>query len=77
MVVVNMAEDVLRLLPKGTHDPAMFIKPTEMKELFEESDLAIGPSAGLGPRGLDRKLDFTFGPVPFKTIQYMGIGWKA
>ncbi|SFF72535.1 bifunctional 2-polyprenyl-6-hydroxyphenol methylase/3-demethylubiquinol 3-O-methyltransferase UbiG [Roseobacter denitrificans] len=27
---ITMAEDILRLLPKGTHDPDMFIKPGEL-----------------------------------------------
>ena len=28
---ITVAEDLLRLLPRGTHDPAMFIKPAELR----------------------------------------------
>jgi 2-polyprenyl-6-hydroxyphenyl methylase/3-demethylubiquinone-9 3-methyltransferase len=35
-----------------------------------------GPLTGLGPRGLDRRGDFTFGPLPLKTILYMGVARK-
>ena len=30
LATITIAEDVLRLLPKGTHDPQMFIKPAEL-----------------------------------------------
>lgn len=30
LATITMAEDVLRLLSRGTHDPATFIKPREL-----------------------------------------------
>jgi len=31
---------------------------------------------GLGPRGMNRRFDLIFGPLPLKTILYMGIARK-
>ena len=73
---VTVAEDLLRLLPKGTHDPALFIKPGELASGLRDAGLDVGPTKGLGPRGLTGRFDFTFGPVPTKSIIYMGIARK-
>jgi 2-polyprenyl-6-hydroxyphenyl methylase/3-demethylubiquinone-9 3-methyltransferase len=73
---ITIAEDMLRLLPRGTHDPAMFIKPKELRAAFQGVGLVPGPITGLGPRGLNRRLDLTFGPLPTTAILYMGIACK-
>ncbi|MEX0365018.1 MAG: bifunctional 2-polyprenyl-6-hydroxyphenol methylase/3-demethylubiquinol 3-O-methyltransferase UbiG [Ruegeria sp.] len=73
LATITVAEDILGLLPKGTHDPAMFIKPAELRIALTRAGMTPGPETGLGPRGLTRRLDFTFGPLPTKTIIYMGI----
>jgi 2-polyprenyl-6-hydroxyphenyl methylase/3-demethylubiquinone-9 3-methyltransferase len=73
LATITIAEDVLRLLPKGTHDPKMFIKPVELRGALSKAGLVPGPQTGLGPRGMNRRGDFTFGPLPFKTIIYMGL----
>jgi 2-polyprenyl-6-hydroxyphenyl methylase/3-demethylubiquinone-9 3-methyltransferase len=73
---ITIAEDVLRLLPRGTHDPAMFIKPKELRAAIQGAGLVPGPITGLGPRGLNRRLDLTFGPLPTTAILYMGIACK-
>lgn len=70
--VITMAEDILGLLPKGTHDPEMFIKPGELRRVLDAEDLEVGKLTGLGPRGLSRKGDFTFGRLPGTAIIYMG-----
>ncbi|MEM6372913.1 MAG: bifunctional 2-polyprenyl-6-hydroxyphenol methylase/3-demethylubiquinol 3-O-methyltransferase UbiG [Pseudomonadota bacterium] len=69
---ITVAEDFLGLLPKGTHDPAMFIKPSELVTAMTRAGLSGGVQVGLGPRGLNTRLDFTFGPLPLKTVMYMG-----
>jgi 2-polyprenyl-6-hydroxyphenyl methylase/3-demethylubiquinone-9 3-methyltransferase len=76
LVTVTMAEDVLGLLPKGTHDPAMFIKPAELTRAMQGTGLVPGPMTGLGPRGLNRRGDFTFGRVPLRLVIYMGLARK-
>lgn len=76
LATITMAEDVLGLLPKGTHDPEMFIRPAELTRDLAAAGFILGPQTGLGPRGLNRRFDFTFGPLPLKTVIYMGTATK-
>ena len=76
LAVISLAEDLLRLLPKGTHDPDLFIRPGDLRRAMQGAGLAPGPVTGLGPRGLDRRLDFVFGPLPLTAILYMGMARK-
>ena len=75
-VTITIAEDILRLLPRGTHDPDLFIKPAEMRAALTEAGLEPGRFTGLGPRGITRRGDLTFGRLPLTTIQYMGLARK-
>ena len=76
IATITVAEDILRLLPRGTHDPAMFIKPRELRSAMQGAALVPGAMTGLGPRGINRRLDLTFGPLPVTAILYMGIARK-
>ncbi len=76
LAVITVAEDVLRLLPKGTHDPSMFIKPAELEVAMERAGFIPGPTTGLGPTGINKQLDFKFGPLPLRTVIYMGVADK-
>jgi 2-polyprenyl-6-hydroxyphenyl methylase/3-demethylubiquinone-9 3-methyltransferase len=76
LATITMAEDVLRLLPKGTHDPTMFIKPAELRRAMVGAGLVPGKVTGLGPRGVNRRLDLTFGPFPLTAVLYMGVARK-
>jgi len=76
LATITIAEDLLRLLPRGTHDPAMFIKPLEFRAAMEGAGLLPGAVIGLGRRGINRRFDLTFGPLPLTTILYMGIARK-
>jgi 2-polyprenyl-6-hydroxyphenyl methylase/3-demethylubiquinone-9 3-methyltransferase len=76
LATITLAEDVLRLLPRGTHDPALYIKPSELREAMQDSGLMPGPMTGLGPRGINRRLDLTFGQLPLTWILYMGLARK-
>lgn len=75
-ITIVIAEDILRLLPKGTHDPEMFIRPAELVDVMKQSGLVAGPTTGLGPRGINRQGDFVFGPLPSRAIIYMGVATK-
>lgn len=75
-VTITVAEDLLRLLPKGTHDPDLFLRPAELSSAIEKAGLVNGPTTGLGPRGMNRRGDFTFGPLPIKSVIYMGVARK-
>jgi 2-polyprenyl-6-hydroxyphenyl methylase/3-demethylubiquinone-9 3-methyltransferase len=70
--VVTAAERILRLLPRGAHDPAKFIRPRELRAGLEAEGFAVERFLGLGPVGVDRNLDFRFGITPFTGIIYIG-----
>jgi len=76
LATITVAEDILGLLPKGTHDPKLFIKPKELVRELTNAGLGAGPQTGLGPRGINRRGDFVFGPLPLKSIIYMGMAIK-
>jgi ubiquinone biosynthesis O-methyltransferase len=71
-VIVSCGEHILRLLPRGTHDPAGFITPAELDTRLAERDFTDRVFKGLGPRGIDRRFDIVFGRLPGKQIMYMG-----
>ena len=77
LATITIAEDILRLLPRGTHDPAMFITPSELTSGLRAAGLNPGKMTGLGPRGLNRRGDLIFGRLPLKTVIYMGTAAKA
>lgn len=72
LAVITAAEDVLGLLPKGTHDPALFIKPAELTAILRENGFEPRPYRGLGPTGINARFDFTFGITPLTAIIYIG-----
>jgi 2-polyprenyl-6-hydroxyphenyl methylase/3-demethylubiquinone-9 3-methyltransferase len=76
LAVITLAEDMLRLLPRGTHDPQKFIKPRELSAALTPAGLKAGAVTGLGPRGLTRRGDPTFGRVPLTAVIYMGTARK-
>lgn len=76
LATITVAEDILGLLPKGTHDPAMFIKPSELECGLVAAGLEVGQFTGLGPRGMNRRGDLTFGQLPLKAVIYMGSAVK-
>jgi 2-polyprenyl-6-hydroxyphenyl methylase/3-demethylubiquinone-9 3-methyltransferase len=76
LATIMVAEDILRLLPRGTHDPAMFIKPAELKSAMQAAGLTPGSITGLGPVGIDQRFDLTFGPLLLALILFMGLARK-
>ncbi|MEE4175774.1 MAG: bifunctional 2-polyprenyl-6-hydroxyphenol methylase/3-demethylubiquinol 3-O-methyltransferase UbiG [Xanthomonadales bacterium] len=73
---ITLAENMLRLLPRGTHDPEMYIRPEELVASLERAGLSAGAMTGLGPRGIDGRGDLTFGSLPLKAVLYMGVAEK-
>jgi ubiquinone biosynthesis O-methyltransferase len=71
-LMVTIGENVIRLLPSGAHDPALFIRPEELVRKLEGAGFEVGRFVGLGPCGLNRRFDFIFGLVPTMAIQYLG-----
>jgi len=72
LAVVTFAERVLGLLPPGTHRVEGFIRPGELAVLLRRQGFTVGRMVGLGPRGLNSRLDVTFGRLPTKAILYLG-----
>jgi len=75
-LVVTMGEQVLRLLPEGTHDPDLFIRPRDLGARLKRRGFAVGRFKGFGPTGVTRRLDPTFGFVPMTTVNYLGSARK-
>lgn len=75
-VTITIAEDLLQILPKGTHDPKLFIKPAELTAALKKVELVPAKMVGLGPRGINRRGDFVFGRVPGTFVIYMGTAHK-
>jgi len=71
-IMITLAEDVTGMIPRGTHDPAMFIKPDDLRTALQVAGFAVGAFRGLGPRGVDRHFDMTFGSLPTLAVQYLG-----
>jgi 2-polyprenyl-6-hydroxyphenyl methylase/3-demethylubiquinone-9 3-methyltransferase len=71
-LVVYLAEDVLGIVPKGTHAPAMFIKPKELSHLLATHQFSSPDLAGLGPIGLNLRGDPIFARLPTRLVMYMG-----
>lgn len=67
-VHVTVGERLIGLLPSGTHDPTMFIRPCELRRSLERNGFAVGQFAGFGPR----RLGPTFGQWPTTAVQYLG-----
>ena len=59
-------------MSRSTHDPQRFIRPTELRQKLEAAGFEVGNFFGMGPRGIDRRLDITFGSLPTTAIQYLG-----
>jgi len=76
LATITLAEDILRLLPRGTHDPALYIRPRELRAAMARAGLEPGPMTGLGPRGINRRGDPVFGRLPLRSVLYMGTASK-
>ena len=71
-MIIVLGERVFRILPPGTHDSALFIKPAELRTLLAASDFESPRMNGFGPRSIDAKLDLRFGGYPTNAVMYLG-----
>jgi 2-polyprenyl-6-hydroxyphenyl methylase/3-demethylubiquinone-9 3-methyltransferase len=73
LVIVILGEIVLRIGPRGTHDPALFIRPEELRTKLEQQGFAVAANfGGIGPCGLNRRFDIVFGAWPTTAITFIG-----
>lgn len=76
-IAIVLGEYVLRILPVGTHDGRLFIKPSELRHELSALGFELMPFVGLGPIGFNRRLDILFGRLPSTAVMYMGGARKA
>lgn len=69
--LVTVAENILGLVPKGTHDPAKFIRPSELRAALTVAGFVPGTFVGFGPRWLSRR-HLIFGWLPTTAVIYIG-----
>lgn len=75
-IFVTLGEDILRIGPRGTHDPEKFITPEELRATLRQQGFEPGQMAGLGPDGISRNFDVTFGQLPTMSLMYLGSAVK-
>jgi len=76
--VVTIGERLLRLLPRGAHDPELFIRPDDLREKLETRNFRVEPFRGLGPAGINRRGDPVFRELPSTAIIYLGAAqWQG
>ena len=69
-VMITLGENLLRLVPKGTHDPKTFIKPRELNTLLTSVGLSTRAIEGVGPTG--GRQGPIFGKHPNTWVMYQG-----
>ncbi|MEE2755596.1 MAG: bifunctional 2-polyprenyl-6-hydroxyphenol methylase/3-demethylubiquinol 3-O-methyltransferase UbiG [Myxococcota bacterium] len=74
VVMITLAENLIGVVPKGTHDWKKFIKPNELESWLRKDGAKIERKTGIGPVGW--KGGFTFGQQPFSSVMYQGIATK-
>lgn len=76
VIVVRFGEDFLGIVPRGTHDPALFIPPARLRSLLTAGGLECGRWSGFGPVGFDWRGNVKFGRWPVRTVMYIGAAVK-
>jgi 2-polyprenyl-6-hydroxyphenyl methylase/3-demethylubiquinone-9 3-methyltransferase len=66
-----LAEHVVRIVPRGAHDPRKFIRPRELNALLADAGLHLRGVTGLGPTGY-RRGRICFGRLPVTLLSYLG-----
>jgi 2-polyprenyl-6-hydroxyphenyl methylase/3-demethylubiquinone-9 3-methyltransferase len=77
LVIVRLGEDVLRLAPRGIHDPRLFVRPSEMRAHLDRAGFRAVRTDGLGPVGFGRDPAVRFGRWPVDWIQYLGLAVRG
>jgi 2-polyprenyl-6-hydroxyphenyl methylase/3-demethylubiquinone-9 3-methyltransferase len=75
-VLITLGEDVLGLIPRGTHVAETFVTPAELAREMAARGLTRAVLEGVGPVGFDRK-GLLFGRVPLQAVMYQALFTKA
>lgn len=73
LLALIVAEDILRMVPRGTHDYKRFIRPSELTRILAENNVAIKEIKGMTYDPL--KLEFRISDDP--SVNYLGYAEKA
>jgi 2-polyprenyl-6-hydroxyphenyl methylase / 3-demethylubiquinone-9 3-methyltransferase len=73
LLALVVAEDILRMVPRGTHDFKRFIKPSELTRILAENNVAIKEIKGMTYDPL--KLEFKISNDP--SVNYLGYAEKG
>jgi len=73
LFAIFVAEDVLRMVPRGTHDYNRFVRPSVLKDILEENGVEIKELKGMTYDPL--KLEFKISNDT--TVNYLGYAQKA
>jgi 2-polyprenyl-6-hydroxyphenyl methylase / 3-demethylubiquinone-9 3-methyltransferase len=73
LLAINMAENILRWLPRGTHDYEKLVRPAEIREPLEAADLSVE-----GPIGVSyNPIGGTWRISNDSAVNYMMVAKKA
>jgi len=72
LLAVFVAENVLGMVPKGTHDPKRFVRPSELKRILDENNVEMMELKGLSYDPL--RLDFRISKDT--SVNYLGYAKK-
>lgn len=77
-MVVTIMEDVFRIIPRGAHDPAKFIKPNELKQYLKEAGFTYPDKfVGLGIIRISKYFNFEIGLTNSTRVMYIGYARKT
>lgn len=72
VVMITLGEDLLGLVHRGTHDPAKFIRPSELSGWLEDGGMRLAGLEGVGPVWINRRGRLTFGRHPTTAVMVQG-----
>ena len=73
LLMNTVIEDVLGLLPQGTHDPKRFIRPSELARILRENSVEVEDVQGMGLDVLGLKFKLSRDT----SVNYIGYGVKG
>lgn len=72
ILAIAVAEDILRMVPVGTHDYKRFVRPSLLKEILENNDVEMMELKGMSYD----PLQFEFKISSDTSVNYLGYGKK-
>ena len=77
LVMITLAEDLLRWIHRGTHDPRRFIRPDELEEMCLDAGLEIREIRGIMPTSFSFGRGLTYRLSGSSRLIYLGCAWRG